>query len=806
MKISPTIAAAFFTTSLFAAPQLRADDWQMTIGVNRPGALISPLLYGLMTEEINHAYDGGLYAELIRNRSFKDDANAPAHWSLLSDGGDSAMSLDKSGGINEAQPFSLKVQAQGGNGRVGVANEGFWGVPVQPNTTYKVSFFAKGDAMFRGPLTASLESNDGASTWASASVQPISTEWKQYALTLRTGKITPSQTNKFVISTPARGAFWLSFVSVFPPTYKNRPNGNRIDLMQKLAAMNPAFLRFPGGNYVDPGHYQWKKTLGPVETRPGSPGAWGYRASEGLGLLEFFLWCEDLKMEPVLAVTVGRGWLAGNADVTPLVQDALDEIEYVTGSVNTEWGAKRAADGHAAPFPLRYVEIGNEDFFDPREVYDARFTKFYDAIRAKYPQLKLIATRHDVTRRPDLVDDHLYANVPAMLRASHNYDNYDRSKPKIFVGEWASQDKDEPWNAKTVRDASPTPSLYAALGDAVYLTSLERNSDVVEISCYAPLFVNVNPGARQWAQNLIGYDALTSFGSPSYYMQAMFGNNSGDVVLPVEIQAAKAATAKAPHGAFGVGTWLTQAEFQDAQTVQDGKTVSNSWRTQGDGWKSHGGNLVQSGNGQGERAMIGEVNGTDGTFKIRARKTGGAEGFLILLRAQDDKNFTWWNIGGWQNARSAVETTIDGAKEQVGPNSDFKVETGRWYDIRVELQGQKMRGYIDDKLIGDVTLPSQTMQNSLFATASRDNKNGDIILKVVNMEDTPQTLNLNFAGAPRIRKTARGEVLTGQLSDINTVAQPTKVAPRLVEIRRAAPKFAAEIPPHSVSVLRFQTR
>jgi alpha-N-arabinofuranosidase len=309
--------------------------------------------------------------------------------------------------------------------------------------------------------------------------------------------------------------------------------------MQKMADMQPKFLRFPGGNFLEGDlfatRFPWKETLGPLEERPGHPGCWKYRASDGMGLLEFLEWCEDLKMEPLLAVYAGYTLKGDHMDagpfLKPFVDEALEEIEYVTGGVNTKWGAVRAKDGHPAPFKLRYVEIGNEDGFDASHSYDGRFTQFYDAIKAKYPQLQLISTvggkdglgsRTPIKSRvPQAYDEHYYRNAWEMEEDAAHYDNYDRNSPKIFVGEWAT------------REGSPTPNMNAALGDAAWMTGMERNSDHVIMSCYAPLFVNVNPGAMQWSADLIGYDALNSYGSPSYYAQQMFTTNVGDKVVPM---------------------------------------------------------------------------------------------------------------------------------------------------------------------------------------------------------------------------------------------------------------------------------
>ena len=515
-----------------------ADNGRLVVHVDKPSHAVSPILYGLMTEEINHSYDGGIYAELIQNRSFKDDASAPAHWSKVGVGGD--ISLDTATPLNAAQNVSLKVTSD--DAPIAVANDGYWGIPVSPKTTYRASFWAKSTSGYSGPLVVRIENADGSIVWAKATVGPVTGEWKRYAAQLRTGKsFPPSTTNRFSISMTAPGSINLALVSLFPPTYHNRPNGNRIDIMEKLAAMHPSFLRLPGGNFVEgynlETHYDWKHTIGPLEDRPGHNGCWGYRSSDGLGFLEYLEWCEDLKMEPVLAVFAGYSLDGKHVDdIKPYVQDAIDEIEYVTGDSSTKWGARRAADGHPKPFPLQFVEVGNEDGFDRSGSYDDRFTAFFDAIKAKYPTLKLIATAGVRSRKPDLIDDHYYRRGTDMEADVNHYDSHPADAPKVFVGEWATTNI-IPWSPEG-RTAPPTSDLRAALSDAVWMTGLERDSDTVLMECYAPLFVNVNPGGRQWAPDLIGYDALNSFGCPSYFAQCMFVANRGDVVLPVDLTVA----------------------------------------------------------------------------------------------------------------------------------------------------------------------------------------------------------------------------------------------------------------------------
>jgi alpha-N-arabinofuranosidase len=671
--------AALGLAGLVVTPHMTARAQQpvtLTVNVDKPGARIDPIFYGLMTEEINFSYDGGLYAELIRNRTFRDDPKTPVRWSVVKSGGaEGAISLDRNPVPNTALTTALKLEvtSAAGGGRVGAANEGYWGIPVKPETTYRVSFWARTSPGFKGTLTASIESNDGGTVWASASVARATPEWKKYTATLRTSKVAPSATNRFVISSATPGTVWLSLVSLFPPTYKNRPNGNRVDIMELLAAMKPSFLRFPGGNYLEgpnfDNRFNWKATIGPLEQRPTHMSPWNYRSSDGMGLLEFLEWAEDLNMEPILGVYAGlhidggKNILTGEA-LKPHVQDALDEIEYVTGATSTTWGARRAKDGHPRPFKLRYVEIGNEDWLNMGTAsYDGRFTMFYDAIKAKYPDLKIISTmrtqdRNFVhTRKPDLLDDHFYVSIPTALAQAHLYDDYSRTGTKVFVGEWAT-------NNPRVGD---TPMMAFALGDAAWLTGLERNADVVVMHCYAPLFVNVNPGGRQWAVNLIGYDALTAFGSPGYYVQKMFSTNRGDVVLPAS---------------FDPLPKLSVDEIPVAPTPPPAAG--------------------------------------------RAGRGGGR-----------------------------------------GPTGPF---------------------------------------DGLYVSATREDRSGDVILKLVNVQAAPQQLRINLQGVKTVSSRADGEVLTGGLGDVNTVAGPRAIVPTPLSLSAAAPAFEHTLPAHSVSVIRVKTR
>jgi alpha-L-arabinofuranosidase len=474
-----------------------------------------------------------------------------ADWTLVEDGGASvAASLDTGAPLNSALDRSprLDLTSAGAGQRVGLANDGYFGVPVVPGQAYRVSFFAKASGGFRGPLSVSLESADGTQAFAAAQVGGLTSAWQRFTATLRVpGGATKSASGRFFIGIDNRGrrvtpvpagtSVWLQVVSLFPPTYRNRPNGLRPDLVGLLKAMNPEILRFPGGNYVEgvtiDTRWDWKQTIGPVWERPGHENsAWGYWSDDGLGLLEYLQLAEDLGVTPVLAVWAGltlNGTVVAQADLAPYVQDALDQIEYAIGPVSSTWGARRAADGHPVPFGVPYIEIGNEDFLNGGTAsYDAyRYPMFYDAIKAAYPQVKLIATSTVTSRPTEIIDQHYYNSAQFFEQAATMFDSYDRSGPLVFVGEYSA-----------IANAGGLPAglLGNSIGEAAFMTGLERNSDVILMSSYAPLYANYNH--TQWNPDLIGYDQLSSFGSTSYWVQQMFARNVGDKVLPVTATAA----------------------------------------------------------------------------------------------------------------------------------------------------------------------------------------------------------------------------------------------------------------------------
>ena len=550
------VTAAMLSTTMMLQAQ------SLTLRLDKAETAVSPMLYGLMTEEINYAYEGGLYTQLVPNPSFADMFNPrggrrgarpnpdaprytvrPERWQLT-DTVKVRVRQNRQGGMNDANPTSLIVNCE--QPGLGIASEGYWGFPIRKNTTFKGALYARRPAAqnnndnatpVRG-LTVALKSADGSTTYAQTKVSGFTNDWKRFSIELTTSdtQADTKDARLFIIADEA-GSIELTRVTLFAPSYKNRKNGLRIDLMEMMAEMHPKFVRFPGGNYLEGNNFanrfDWKQTIGNPDERPGHQSPWGYRSTDGLGLLEFCQWAEDTGGEPVVGVFAGYVLNGDHLDgdyIKPFIQDALDEIEYIMGDASTKWGAVRARDGHPEPFPLHYVEIGNEDFFDRSGSYPNRFKMFYEAIKARYPQLQIISTvGYDALKSKaipnpvvDVIDEHYYRNAYDMYRNAFQYDRYDRNGPKIFCGEWAT------------REGSPTPNMNAALGDAAWMSCMERNSDICIMSCYAPLFVNVEPGAMQWSSDLIGYDILNAYGSPSYWAQVMFGQYLGDRIVPIE--------------------------------------------------------------------------------------------------------------------------------------------------------------------------------------------------------------------------------------------------------------------------------
>ncbi len=506
--------------------------------------------------------------------------------------------------------------------------------------------------------------------------------------------------------------------------------------------------------------------------------------------------CEDLGAEPLFVINCGmshHGVVPLN-QMGPWVQDALDAIEYANGPRTSKWGRVRAQNGHPAPFNLRYMEIGNENG-GPN--YQPRYALFYDAIKARYPDFHLVADTPTETRPAEIVDEHYYSNPDFFLRNADRYDGYDRHGPKVYVGEYA------------VTQDCGQGNLRGALGEAAFMTGMERNSDLVLMASYAPLFANVH--YKKWNPDLIDFDSARAYGIPSYYVQKLFSENRGDEVLPLRLVLDTNTSLPAPHGGVGLGTWETQAEFKDLKVTHGQQVLfapdlergTSGWRREGAGgdWAVTGGALRQTASGADRRFVTGDPAWSDYTYSLKARKLGGREGFLILFHVQDENNWVWWNLGGWGNSRHALEQSVGGSKSLLGTGAAGQIETGRWYDVRIETQGPQIRCYLDGRLVEQA---AYALPRPVHAVATRVATSGEVILKVVNTASTALETRVQLDGVARVQPRATATVLTSASpTDENSLEQPTKVAPRQEVIANAATSFSHTFAPYSLTVVRL---
>jgi len=540
--------------------QLQAQS-TLSIQAAEPGKSISPHLFGIFFEDLNYAADGGLYAELVQNRSFEYSPTEQSAWQPLSfwelqerGGGRGSLAVANVRPIHENNPHYLLLTVHTSGQGVGVANAGFDGIPLKAGESYEASFWAyqafmgrmwgPGDQDKPMPVTLRLETRSG-DVLAEASLQVKGREWTRLNTTLR-----PTQTAddaRLVLLAHDTGGLCLDMISLFPKsTFLNRPNGLRADLAQTLADLRPKFIRFPGGCLVHGQgihrYYDWKDTVGPVEHRQADRNLWGYHQTRGLGYFELFQFCEDLGAAPLPVVTAGvscqhAGHSPGRGqeglplqEMPGYVQDVLDLIEWANGPAGSPWGSVRAAAGHPEPFGLKYLGVGNEDAITP--LFQERFRIIYEAVKSKHPDIVVIGTVGPFARGEDfdngwafarqlkleMVDEHYYVPPQWFWENLRRYDIYDRAGPKVYVGEYAAHDGDRRRN-----------SLRSAIAEAAGMTAFERNGDVVHFSSYAPLLAR--RGHTQWHPDLIYFTGTEVFPTPNYYVQQLFGQNSGDICV-----------------------------------------------------------------------------------------------------------------------------------------------------------------------------------------------------------------------------------------------------------------------------------
>ena len=809
------------TALLFVAAVARGQSAAtVTIQANQPGAVVSSNLFGIFFEEINYGGEGGVYAEMVRNRAFYNPTNA-LFWALVTQGtAAGTMGVVTTQPLNTNIPNSLKLTMASGTGSVGAGNSGFFGMSFQAGAAYNLSFFALASNGFTGTITAQLESANGGTIYARTNFGGLTTNCQRFSASLvSSGTDTNAQ---LVLSLTNAGTVWLDVVSLFPQaTFFSRTNGLRADLGNMLAALHPSFMRYPGGNFIEANNLtnsvRWKKTIGDISLRPGhNNDSWGYWSTDGFGLPEYLQFCEDMGMTPLYDINAGLALgYNGSANNTvpisqmgPWVQDALDLISYCNDATNTTWGVQRAANGHPAPFNLKYLEIGNEN---GGTYLDARYTLFYDAIKAQYPNIHLIAAGANwsggpPTSRPvEIADEHYYSSPATFISYATKYDSYSRRGHKVFVGEYA-----------VTSGFGTYGNLSAALGEAAFMTGMERNSDLVQLASYAPLFANVN--GIQWHPDLIYYDSSRGvFGTPSYYVQELFGQNRGNAVLPATVAITGSSTNPEVRGAIGLGSWNTSVQYTNVVVTSNGATLyqsdfvnqgTNGWQVFNGTWNTNAGTYQQSALITDCYSTSGNTNWANYTLSLQARKTGGSEGFLIMFNFLDDNNWTWWNVGGWSDTLDAIEQRVGGSKTTYAQVSQT-IANNVWYYIRIVVTGARAQCYLGTNavqattnLVQDVTLPGLT--SGLLVSSTYANAAGQVIVKAVNPYSTALPTTFNVTGVNAIAPNATLIQLTsGSAADENSLASPTYVFPVTNTIANSATSFTVTLPANSLSILRL---
>lgn len=812
MKRNNIFLAALLASSLAANAQVKIN-----VDAANPGIKVSPNLYGIFFEDINHAADGGLYAELISNRSFEDSDNAIPTWRTSASNGASITSqLVSKALLNNAQGKALQITVKADKAATAsLINEGFWGINAVQGRTYKLSLFAKGN--YKGGLKARLISADGKTVYAETTVDAaIGKKWNKYTAEFTANANDPKALFELVFD--GKGSVTLDVVSLFPPTFMNRPNGLRPDLAQLLYNIRPKFVRFPGGCYVEgqespENAFHWEKTIGPIEQRPGHKNVnWRYRTSDGMGFDEYLQLAEDLNAKPLYVVNVGlwHGGMTPVDSIQPWIDECMNALEYANGPVTSKYGALRAKNGHLEPYNIEYLEIGNENNQpDPAlqsDHYYERFKKFKDAVLAKYPNMHLIGNvvawgddnpTWDSKESVELLDEHYYRNPAWFAENFNKYDTYNRKGSEIYVGEYA-----------VTQGFGNMGSLDAALGEAVYMMGIENNSDIVTMASYAPIFANLND--RMWAPDMIQFTSDKVFGTPSYYVQNLMANNVGTRVLKVnqtnpykygDVQV-KPAVCR-----VGMGTWGTQVSFEDkGYTDANGNALPMTLQelptdVRGD-WKVDGNIIKQTSNGEScIRLNPGEITSEGYIYKVRARKDAGNEGFLLIFNYVDDKNYCWLNLGGWNNTQHGIEQIVDGAKGQVATVSG-NIETGRWYDIELKVKGDSIFASLDGKEIFASKLRANTLPG-VFSTATLDENTGEVILKVANTSSENTTAEICLQGktisnAKLIRLSAKNG------KEENTIDNPTNVYPTETFVTTSTDGAVVEIPANSLNIFRLK--
>ncbi|MBE5961975.1 MAG: alpha-L-arabinofuranosidase [Lachnospiraceae bacterium] len=777
---------------------------QITLDANKPVKELGDL-FGIFFEDINHAADGGLYAEMVQNRSFEFDPidhpsyHAMTAWETITEGdakADFTVSTEKP--MNSSNEHYLVMNIHDTGKRAGVRNLGFnTGLAVKEGEAYRFSFFARiaeENKKESSSVTVSIE-DAGGEILAKESIVLSSGEWRKYEKIMVPAKT--SYSGRLVITPDQAGVYAIDMVSLFPVhTYKDQANGLRKDLSLYLEELKPKFMRFPGGCLVHDGSlcdtdrdsmYRWKKTIGNVEERPARRNNWRYNQTLGLGYYEYFRFCEDIHTKPLPVLPGGfnphSGCGARMDEMQEWVQDALDLIEFANGDSSTTWGKIRADLGHEKPFHLEYIGIGNEEIGDG---FYERYPLFHQAIREKYPDIKIINTSGPFVTGEgyeagwasarqygsDLVDEHYYQAPEWFLANMHHYDDYDPNGPKVFLGEYAS------WGN----------TFYHALVEAAYMTSLEK-APAVGLACYAPLFCNAD--YVNWQPDMIWFNNHQVYGTPNYYVQKLFMNHQGEEEIHMEVSGLD--TPKLLSDGSGLSGQVSVSGNDVCGTIWDIKVMNHET-----GKETIVPSIEISEDNKENTLAFGL--GTDYELTMKFRRSKGRKGLKIFFGRKDAKNTGVWEFGGWDNYDSLL-TMITNGRGSCISHRIFHVED-KEYTLKLAVKGASITAYINGELFNEASYQEPVVED-IYLASSRESKTGDVILKAVNLTGEDKDVKLILSGALDKEYDASLYEMAGYAFDaVNSFEKPDAVIPaeRTIKVRE---KDTITFKKHSLTVLRI---
>lgn len=817
------MCASFSTGRIIANADVGTRGYNLNVNVDDKTINVSDVLNGLFFEDINHGADGGLYSELLENNSFefKDSLE-----SWKGDAGtDGSFKVIKDKPLNENNTSYLEI-ASTDNSKVSIVNDGYKGINIEKGKMYDFYFFANNPDGKDHELNIELVDENGISVSDVKTIRTNSNSWTKYETQLTGSEDTINASLK--ITACDVGTVDLDMISLFPSaddTWHQRKFGLRRDLVEKLKDLNPKFLRFPGGCVIEGDTkdemYNWKNTIGKVEERKTSHNKWGYYQSYGLGFYEYFQLCEDLNMEPVPVLNCGMTcqggahngtseYMADGDELDSYIQDALDLVEYANGGTDTTWGRKRAEGGHSEPFNLKYIEIGNEQW---GKDYQERFEKFQNAFKEKYPDIQLISNVGPVAEgsipkegwdwvknKADdtYVDEHYYMSPEWFEAHTDRYDSYDRNDAKVYLGEYAAQSN----------------TLKSALAEGAYLTGIEKNSDVVKMESYAPLFAKSDD--FQWSPNMIWFNGKTSYGTPNYYMQKLFGNNLGTSMLQDKFTCPDISESNNIKGGVCLGAWDTQVQYDNLKVTDndtgeelysddfESGSLSNYSKVNG-GWNIKDGKLDLDEIKDNCRIDTNSKEWSNYTVEVDAKKLGGNEGFLLGFGVKNTDNYFWYNIGGWGNTLTAVEQSVGGSKSTIS-NADSKygtIETGKDYKLKVVVSGKNVKCYLNGELTNEATIDAAS--KDMFTSSSYDSKTNEVILKIINTSDSSKDVNVNLKSSLKLDNKADVQYITSDSDmDMNSFENPEKVSIKNKIINNVSNNFVFKADKYSANVIRIK--